>query len=286
MNDKDGQNQNTPDEKDVGQGDDDSQNVNDNPDGGNQGDPEKDNQPDEPKDGLTDAEREQMTKLEESYLNAQQKISADGDEKAELRRQLQEKDATIAALSRGGNNQSEGATAPGTEDDPYAGIDLEKLRQESPEAFAVLERQHQLWEQTRADMAKSQQQQKDSTQKETQFEQYQSQYGLSRQQFEAIWAARAQGNHFDADSLLNSYSKVNTAKREQQEQQQADRSKVVNGNSQSQPSQIQNETDVQAEITRLKGLKGEELENAIVGLYGKLPESQVNAIVNSALLTE
>ena len=143
-----------------------------------------------------------------------------------------------------------------------------------------------MWEKTNAKIASQQQQQEANTQKESQFEHYSKTHGLTRQQFDTMWQARAQGNHFDADTLFGSYAKVNTAKQKQQEQQQADRNKLVTGNSQSQPSQVNQQTDVQAHITRLRGLKGLELENAIVSLYGELPESQVNVIVNASLIPE
>lgn len=282
MQDKDGQEKETPEN---GQGDPDPQNPDDKPENGGTGDPEKDNQPDEPTDGLTDDERTQMETLEESYRNAQQKISADGDEKAQLRRQLEEKDATIAALSRQNTGGGETSTAPGaTDDDPYAGIDLEKIRQENPDVYAALERQHNMIEKQEATYAQTRQQQEEAAKKEEQFGQYQTQYGLSRQQFDTIWAARQAGNHFDADSLLNSYSKVNSAKRQQQEQQQADRSKVVNGNSQSQPNDPQPDANVQAEVAKIRELKDREgIDAAIMSLYERFPEAQANAIVNAAL---
>ena len=283
MQDKNGQEKETPEEKQPGQGDPDPQNPASNPEGGGTGDPDPGQSPDTPTDGLTDAERAEVEKLEASYLNAQQKISSDGDEKAELRKQLAEKDATIAALAN--NRGSEGTpSTPSADDDPYAGIDLDKLREESPTAFVVLERQHEMWEKTQASIAESNQENRASALKETQYESYRSRYGLSRQQFDTVWEARTRGNHFDADSLLSSYTKVNSAKQSQLEQQRNDRGQVVAGNSASQPPQATQQTDVDAEVERLRGLKGTELENAIVGLYGKLPEAQVNAIVKQVII--
>ena len=285
MLDENGQEQETPEN---GQGDPVPQNPTNNPEGGNGGDPEQGQSPETPEDGLTDSEREEMTQLEKNYLNAQQKISADGDEKAELRRQIAEKDATINALSQARQSGETGNPAvPGATDDPYEGIDLEKLRQESPETFAALERQHNMWEQTQQTIAKTAQEAQVKAQKDAQYAQYRTQYGLTPEQFEAIWQARSQGNHFDADKLLQSYSKIHSAKRQQQDQQQTDRQQVVNGNAQSQPNQVQSETDIQAEVTRLRGLKGKkELDNAMVDLYGRLPEAQVNSIIEQALKPE
>ena len=106
------------------------------------------------------------------------------------------------------------------------------------------------------------------------YQSYQKEYGIERAHFDQVMELRSEGNHLDADKILETVKKVSEARtnkareREEQRGQIVPSGRLVTG-SQSSEDSDEDEADkiITAEVDKIKKLTGEKRKDSIVALY-------------------
>ena len=208
---------------------------------------EGNNEPDD--DGYTPDERVELQQIQERHKSASDKISVDGQriktlegEKAALEAKLAGGDnaGDRTRTSRPRPNRRRTSTRAGDTDERdgsgmpnFDDVDMSKLDPNTRRAMARLyDTTKGAVEQTselRQHLSESDAESERVEQEDTLYQGYADRYGLSREQFNEMHKARSDGNHLEADRILELHSTASKRRRERTEGMNDDSGYLPNG---------------------------------------------------------